>query len=75
MPDKLVTIAQFADSIPANLAKQTLADFGIESVLGGENASNVYSGLSAVADIELQVLKSQVQGALKILESHKKQGQ
>ncbi len=75
MPDKLVTIARFADSIPANLAKQLLTDFGIESVLGGENAANVYSGLSAVADIELQVLKGRVQEALKILESHKKQGE
>jgi len=71
MADKLVTIAQFADYIEAEMAKQLLADYGIEAVATGENASNIYS-IPAVEGPELQVLESQAQQALEILESHKK---
>jgi ribosomal protein S15P/S13E len=71
MADKLVTIAQFSDYIEANLAKQLLADFGIKSVVTGENTANVYS-VPAIAEIDLQVLDSQAQQAQEILESHKK---
>jgi len=73
--DKLVTIAQFADSAQASLAKQLLDDFGIESVITGQNAANVYSGVPAIASTYLQVLESQAQKALEILESNKKQEQ
>ena len=75
MADKLVTIAQFADSIEASLAKQLLADFGIKSVITGQNAANVYSGLLTLAAVELQTLESQAQKAVEILESSKKQEQ
>ena len=75
MADKLVTIAQFADSIEASLAKQLLADFGIESIITGQNAANVYSGVPAIASTDLQVLESQAQKAVEILESSKKQEQ
>jgi hypothetical protein len=71
---RLITVARFEDSIQASLAKQLLADFGIESVLAGWNAANVYSGLPAMAAIELQVLESESQQAQQILESHEKQG-
>jgi hypothetical protein len=71
MADKLVTIAKFADYIEANLAKQVLADSGINSLIAGENAANVYAGLTAVAAVELQVLESQAQEALEILQSAK----
>ncbi|MHC4618868.1 MAG: putative signal transducing protein [Planctomycetota bacterium] len=71
MADKLVTIARFADYIQANLAKQLLADSGINSVVAGENAANAYAGLTAVAAAELQVLESQAQEALEILQSGK----
>ncbi len=72
MADRLVTIAQFADSAQASLAKQLLADFGIESILAGQNAANVYT-IPAVATTELQVLESQAQQAQEILQSHRKQ--
>jgi len=75
MADKLVTIARFADSAQASLAKQLLADFGIKSVLAGQNAANIYSGLLSVAATELQTLESQAKKALEILESNKKQEQ
>ncbi len=75
MADKLVTIAQFADYIEADLAKQLLDDYGIKSVVTGQNAANIYSGLPALANVELQTLESQVQQAREILESQKKQEQ
>lgn len=73
--DKLVTIAKFADTGEAHLAKQLLADFGIKSVVTGQHAANIYAGLTAVAATELQVFESQAQKAIEILESHKKQEQ
>ncbi len=75
MAEKLVTIAQFADYIEADLAKQLLDDFGIKSVVTGQNAANLYSGLPALANVELQTLESQAQQAREILESQKKQEQ
>jgi len=73
--DSLVTNARFDDYIEADLAKQLLADFGIKSVVMGQNVANVYSGVPAVVDLELQTLESQAQGALKILESRERQEQ
>jgi hypothetical protein len=72
MTDNLVTIAQFTNYIEAEMAKQLLADYGIEAVATGENASNIYS-LPAIEGPELQVLESQAQKARQILKSHKKQ--
>jgi hypothetical protein len=66
MADKLVTIARFADSAQADLAKQLLDDFGIKSVVTGRNA------IPAIADTQLQVLENQAQQAQEILESQKK---
>ncbi len=74
MADKLVTIAQFPDSVEASLAKQLLADFGIKSVLSGENFAGTFGGIPAMA-VSLQTFESQAQQALEILESHKKQEQ
>jgi len=71
MADKLVTVARFTNYIEAEMAKQLLADFGIEAIAAGENASNVYS-LPAVEGPELQVLQSQAEEALEILKSHNK---
>jgi len=53
------------------LAKQVLADFGIESVLSGQHAVDLYHIPSITVD--LQVFKSQAEKALEILESNKKQ--
>ena len=72
MADKLVTIAQFTDSAQASLAKQLLADFGIKSVLTGQNAANIYT-IPAVATTSLQTFENKAQQAQEILESHKKQ--
>ena len=73
MAEKLITIARFADYIQADLARQLLDDFGIEAVVTGQNVANVYSGLPALTNVELQTLESRAEEALKILESNKKQ--
>ncbi|MHC4122586.1 MAG: putative signal transducing protein [Planctomycetota bacterium] len=75
MADKLVTIAWFEDSIEASLAKQMLEDSEIKSILAGQNASNIYAGLPAIGAVELQVMESDVQKALEILNSQKNQEQ
>ena len=75
MDDRLVTIAQFANYIEAELAKQQLADFGIEAVVAGANAANAYAGFPFIELPELQVLESRAKEALEILESSKGQGQ
>ena len=68
MDDKLVTIANFSDSYQANLAKQLLADFGIEAIVLGENFANLYVA-PTIQLVELQVLESQSRQAQEILES------
>jgi len=68
--DKLVTIAKFSDSCQANLAKQILADFGIEAVVMGENVANLY--IVPLQPVELQVYESQNRQAQEILESYNK---
>jgi len=73
--DKLVTIAQFTNYFEAEMAKQVLDDFGIKSVVTGQNVANIYSGLPALADLKLQTFESQAQKAREILESQGKQEQ
>ena len=72
MTEKLVTIAKYQSYIEASLAKQILDDFEIKSVVTGQNTANLYS-VPAVAEAQLQVLESQAQEALEILESNKKE--
>lgn len=74
MGDRLVTVARFADSAQAEMAKQRLADAGINSIVTGQNAANVYGGL-VVATVELQVFENQAQEALKILETSQEKEQ
>ncbi len=73
MNDRLVTIARFANYIEAELARQKLEDFGIKSVVTGQNASNMYSGVPAIAGPEIQVFESVSEEALKILEADERQ--
>jgi hypothetical protein len=75
MADKLVTIAQYADSSEASLAQQLLADFGIKAVLAGQHAADVYGGIPVLGATKLQVLESQAEQAQQILESAGKQEQ
>ncbi len=66
--EKLVTVARYEDYMKADLARQWLEDEGIKAVVTGQNAANVYGGVPAVSDIELQTLESQAEEARQILE-------
>lgn len=70
MADKLVTIAQFANYIEAEMAKQLLEDYGIKVIMTGQYTSIVYPILAVGP--KLQVLQSQAEEAREILESHRK---
>lgn len=70
MDDKLITIAQYTNPAEASLAKQILADFGIESVLTGENFSVMYP-VPSLVNVELQVFGSHADKARQILKSNK----
>ena len=75
MAGEFVTIKSFVDESQASLAQQILADFGIKAFLAGKNAANAYSGVAAIADIKLQVRKTDVLLAKEALDSPKRQGQ
>jgi len=66
MPDKLVTIAEYMDSVRAELAKQLLEDFKIPAIVVGENAGDARVGVFET--IKLQVQQSKVDEARQILE-------
>ncbi len=68
MPDRLVTVAEFSNYIEAELARQLLADYDIESVVVGDNASILISS-PAIELPQLQVFESQSILAKDILNS------
>lgn len=70
---KLVTVARYEDYVSADLDRQLLEDEGIKAVVTGQNVGNVYSGVPAVIDIELQTLESQAQEARQVLEDARQQ--
>lgn len=67
MADKLVTIAEYMDSMQAEMAKQVLEDFDIKAVVIGENAANTCL-LPTVLTAKLQVFESNADEAKQILE-------
>ena len=69
MADKLVTVAEYMDSLKADMAKQVLEDFGIQAVIVGRNAADVFGGVTAYfTAIKLQVRQSDAARAKEILE-------
>ena len=71
--EKLVTVARYADYMEADLARQMLEDEGIKAFVMGQNVGNVYSGVPAVVDIQLQTPESQAEAAKEILEATREQ--
>ena len=67
MADKLVTIAEYMDSMQAEMARQVLEDFDIKAVVIGENALNTCLA-PTVMTAKLQVLESNADEAKQILE-------
>jgi hypothetical protein len=72
---KLVTVARFEDYMKADLARQLLEDEGIKAFVLGQNVANVYSGVPAAIDIELQTAESEADEAREILEAHAQENQ
>jgi hypothetical protein len=70
MTERLVTVARFDNYIEAELAKQRLEDEGVTAFVMGQNVGNVYGGVPAVLDIELQTPESQAEQARQILEAN-----
>jgi len=68
MSEKLVIVARYTDYLEADLARQMLEDEGIKVFALGQNVGNVYSGVPAVVDIQLQTPESQAEEAKEILE-------
>jgi len=67
MDEKLVTVAQFADYIEANLARQILEDAGIKVLISDENSSTLFP--PGISSVELQVFENQARQAAEILAS------
>jgi hypothetical protein len=72
---KLVTVARFEDYMKADLARQLLEDEGIKAFVLGQNVGNVYSGVPAVIDIELQTAETEAEEARQILEASRQESQ
>jgi hypothetical protein len=73
MKEKLVTVARYTDYLAADLARQMLEDEGIKAFVMGQNVGNVYSGVPAAIDIQLQTPESQAEQAKEILEAARQQ--
>jgi hypothetical protein len=67
MADKLVTIAEYMDSMQAEMARQVLEDFDIKAVVIGENAANICLAPTVIT-AKLQVFESNADEAKQILE-------
>ena len=67
MADKLVTIAEYMDSMQAEMARQVLEDFDIKAVVIGENAANTCLAPTVIT-AKLQVFESNADEAKQILE-------
>jgi hypothetical protein len=68
MTDRLVTVATFANSVEANLARNRLVEAGIKAFLGDEEAVNMaWYWTSALGGIKLQVPEGDVDAALALL--------
>jgi hypothetical protein len=75
MEDKFVTVAEFMDSIHAEMTKQALEDCGIQVILMGQNTGDWRIGVFET--VKLQVRQNQADEAKEIiedLEERKQQG-
>ena len=64
--EKLVPIAEFGGEFDAELAKSTLTDAGIESVVFGEDLVTTLPHINAIR-VELRVFENDVERAKQIL--------
>lgn len=65
---ELVTIAQFPTTAEATMAKNRLAEEGIEAVLADENTGDLFHLAASFGEVKLMVPSEHVEQAKKILE-------
>ncbi|MBN2019816.1 MAG: DUF2007 domain-containing protein [Sedimentisphaerales bacterium] len=75
MAEKVVTIAEFADSMQADLARQLLGDFGIRAMVMKQNATDIWLPTNLPMTAKLQVLESDVVKAQEILKEQESSAQ
>jgi hypothetical protein len=73
MSNKLVTIAEFADSMQADMARQTLEEFGIRAMILDQNIANLGYPPMPWNTVKLQVLESDVDQARQVLEEQQQE--
>jgi hypothetical protein len=66
MADKFVTVAEFMNSIQAEMSRQVLEDCGIQVILIGQNTGDGRIGVFET--VKLQVPESKAEEAKQILE-------
>jgi hypothetical protein len=66
MADKFIIVAEYMNSIEAEMAKQLLEDFNIPAIIVGENSGDGRIGVFET--IKLQVQESRAEEAKQILE-------
>jgi predicted Fe-Mo cluster-binding NifX family protein len=66
MEDKLVTVAEFMNSIQAEMTKQVLEDCGIKVILLGQNVGDGRIGVFET--VKLQVQQSRADEARQVIE-------
>ena len=69
MSDRFVTIAAFDSPVEAHIVRGLLDEDGVRAMLGGENATAVFAGLS-LAEITLQVHESDLDRAEALLDEY-----
>ena len=67
--EKIVTVAEYQDSMKAELAKQLLEDFGIRTVIVDQNTANLGLPPTLAMTAKLQVSEKDAARAREILES------
>jgi hypothetical protein len=67
MNDELVTIATFANSIQANLAKGELQEEGIHSVVAGDDPGGTLAFMTSSIGVKLCVRREDVKAARQVL--------
>ncbi len=72
---KLITVARFDDYLKADLSRQLLEDAGIKAFVLGQNVANVYSGVPAAMDVELQTPESEADESREILAAYEQERQ
>jgi hypothetical protein len=68
MADKIITVAEYANFMQAEMAKQVLEDFGIQAMVATQNATNIWLPTNLPMTAKLQVLESNAAKAKEILE-------